>query len=118
MSLHASWLHRRYFKCLPLDWSDAPKEFTKIGVLFALFDNGPQWISAPKPKNEADPKSYLKSLRFIGKHLYIENLNEIKKNDINYDRKQINYEKNSLQIRFCAMTKHQYICIDMLIVPS
>ena len=45
---------------------------------------------APKPKNEADPKSYLKSLRFIGKHLYIENLNEIKKNEINCDRKQTN----------------------------
>ena len=84
----------------------------------SLFDKWPQWISAPKPKNEADPKSYLKSLRFIGKHLYIENLNEIKKNDINYDRKQTNYETNSLKIRFCAMTKHQYICIDMLIVPS
>jgi len=62
MSLDASGLHRRYLKCLPFSRSDALKDLTEIEGLLALFKKGQQWISAPKPRKEADSKSYLKSL--------------------------------------------------------
>jgi len=50
--------------------SDGPERRTEgvnkdPGLVLALFDKGPQWISAPKPRKEIDPKSYLKSFRFV-----------------------------------------------------
>ena len=57
------------------------KELTEVGVLLAL------WISASKPTKKANTKTYLKSLRFIRRHLQCEIFHEIKKNKINHDKK-------------------------------